>query len=238
MIEIKNISRSIQGKKVLENITLEIQKNCIMALIGPSGCGKTTLLRLITGLETPDEGEITINGVLAGTPEKVMPPHKRKIGMIFQDLALWPHMTARRHLAYVIRKQTDNKEKAADKIQKLLESVNLNGHSDRYPHQLSGGEQQRLAIARSLAQEPEYLLMDEPFSSLDPVLKEELESFIAQIQSESKIGIAYVTHNIKDLERITHRVALMQNGKLLQVGEKNEVFNYPVNRFVEKMIRV
>jgi ABC-type sugar transport system ATPase subunit len=238
MIEIKNISKSIQGKKVLEYITLDVEKDSILALIGPSGCGKTTLLRLIAGLEAPDEGEININEIQASNPNSVMAPRQRKIAMIFQDLALWPHMTARRHLAYVIQRQTAKKEMLNDKINKLLEAVKLNGHSDRYPHQLSGGEQQRLAIARSLAQEPQYLLMDEPFSNLDPILKEELELFIAQIQSELKIGIVYVTHNIKDLQRITHQVAVMQNGKLVQVGEKNEVFNNPVNQFVEKMIRV
>ncbi len=238
MIEIKNISKFIQGKKVLENITLDIEKDRILALIGPSGCGKTTLLRLIAGLESPDEGGITIDGIHAANPNSVLAPRKRKIAMIFQDLALWPHMTARRHLAYVIRRQTSNQENLTDKINGLLEAVNLNSHSDRYPHQLSGGEQQRLAIARSLAQDPQYLLMDEPFSNLDPILKEELELFIAKLQSESKIGIVYVTHNIKDLERITHRVAVMQDGRLVQVGEKVDVFNNPVNRFVEKMIQV
>ncbi len=124
------------------------------------------------------------------------------------------------------------------KIKRLLDAVNLNGHSDRYPHQLSGGEQQRLAIVRSLAQEPKYLLMDEPFSNLDPILKEDLELFISRIQFESKIGIVYVTHNIKDLERITDQVAVMQNGRLIQIGEKEDVFNNPTNRFVEKMLRV
>lgn len=123
--------------------------------------------------------------------------------MIFQDLALWPHMTARQHLTYVLSQKKDKNNTPDSTIKVLLDAVNLNGHSDRYPHQLSGGEQQRLAIARALAQEPKYLLMDEPFSNLDPILKEELELFISRIQCESKISIVYVTHNIRDLERIT-----------------------------------
>lgn len=238
MIEISHISKVVQGKKVLEDIILNVKRERIMALIGPSGCGKTTLLRLMAGLEVPDEGTITIDGIQASDSNCVLPPRKRQLAMIFQDLALWPHMTARQHLAYVLRQQNHSDSISDNKIKALLDAVNLNGRSDRYPHQLSGGEQQRLAIVRALAQGPKYLLMDEPFSNLDPILKEELELFISHIQAESKIGVVYVTHNIKDLERITDHVAVMQNGQLVQFGEKEYVFNNPANRFVEKMLRV
>ncbi|MBN1930918.1 MAG: ABC transporter ATP-binding protein [Desulfobacterales bacterium] len=238
MIEIKNISKMIQGKEVLENVTLNIEKDRILALIGPSGCGKTTLLRLVAGFEVPDEGSITIDGIQVGGSNYVLPPRKRQLAMIFQDLALWPHMTALQHLEYVIRQKKHQNNNFADKISSLLDAVNLNGHSDRYPHQLSGGEQQRLAIVRALAQDPKYLLMDEPFSNLDPILKEELELFISRIQSESAIGIVYVTHNIKDLERITDQIAVMQNGRLIQIGNKEDVFRNPANRFVEKILGI
>lgn len=237
MIAIKHISKTIQGKNVLDDITLSVEKARILALIGPSGCGKTTLLRLIAGLEVPDGGTITIDGVQASDSNRVLPPRERRLGMIFQDLALWPHMTARQHLEYVIRQQHHPNKTHADKIGKLLDAVNLNGHSDRYPHQLSGGEQQRLAIVRALAQDPKYLLMDEPFSNLDPILKAELELFISRIQSKSTIGIVYVTHNIKELDRITDQVAVMQNGRLVQLGTKTDVFNDPANDFVKKMLR-
>lgn len=237
MIEINNVSKSIQGKQVLHGVDLKIEKNRILALIGPSGCGKTTLLRLIAGLEVPDSGTIVIDGVRVSAPNSFMPPRKRKLAMIFQDLALWPHMTARQHLEYVVRRQNHQNNKQ-EIIDRLLEAVSLNGHSDRYPHQLSGGEQQRLAIARSLAQEPEYLLMDEPFTNLDPILKDEMEIFISRVQSESTISIVYVTHNIKDLEKITDQVAIMENGRIIQIGEKEDVFKHPVNAFVKKMLRV
>jgi ABC-type Fe3+/spermidine/putrescine transport system ATPase subunit len=237
MIEIRHISKTIQGKKVLEDISLNVDKESILALVGPSGCGKTTLLRLIAGLETPDEGSIDIDGVAASAENFLLPPRNRQLAMIFQDLALWPHMTARQHLSYVLRQQ-NHPNTPDNRIKALLDAVNLNGHSDRYPHQLSGGEQQRLAIVRALAQNPKYLLMDEPFSNLDPILTEELEVFISSIQRESKIGIIYVTHNIRDLERITDHVAVMHNGRLLQFGEKNDVFNNAIDPFVEKLLRI
>ncbi|BBO87533.1 ABC transporter ATP-binding protein [Desulfosarcina ovata] len=237
MIEIKHVYKKIQGQPVLEDVSLKIDKQRILALIGPSGCGKTTLLRLLAGLDRPDAGTITINGVRVSDSKHLTPPHQRRLGMIFQDLALWPHMTARQQLEYVIQKQKKRNLELTKKIGRLLDAVNLNGHSDRYPHQLSGGEQQRLAIVRSLAQEPEYLLMDEPFSNLDPILKTELQAFISSVQAETKIGIVYVTHNIKDLERITDRVAIMQKGRLIQVGDKREVVKSPVNQFVERMLQ-
>lgn len=229
---------TIQGKKVLEDISLNVDKESILALVGPSGCGKTTLLRLIAGLETPDQGSITIDGVPASDANFVLPPRNRQLAMIFQDLALWPHMTARQHLTYVLRQQNHTSDTSDNRIKDLLDAVNLNGHSDRYPHQLSGGEQQRLAIVRALAQNPQYLLMDEPFSNLDPILKEELEVFISRIQRESKIGIVYVTHNIRDLERITDHVAVMQNGRLLQFGDKDDVIKNAADPFVERLLRI
>jgi iron(III) transport system ATP-binding protein len=238
MIEIRHISKTIQGKRVLEDISLNVDKESILALVGPSGCGKTTLLRLIAGLETPDVGSIEIDGIPASGANFVLPPRNRRLAMIFQDLALWPHMTARQHLTYVIRRQNHTSDVSGNRIKALLDAVNLNGDSDRYPHQLSGGEQQRLAIVRALAQNPKYLLMDEPFSNLDPILKEDLETFIIRIQRESKIGIVYVTHNIRDLERITDHVAVMKNGRLIQFGAKDDVFNNAIDPFVEKILRI
>ena len=262
MIEIKHLHKSIQGKPVLKDISLNVEKKQVLALIGPSGCGKTTLLRLIAGLEKPDEGSITIDGVNVSNSHHVLPPHRRRLGMIFQDLALWPHMTVRQHLEYVIRKQKTqvltSKHKDSSrfkflrplrvfrgekiyhrkKISRLLDAVELSGHSDRYPHQLSGGEQQRLAIVRALAQEPAYLLMDEPFSNLDPILKEDLQKLIGQIYTGYKIGIIYVTHSIKDLEIITDKVAIMQAGRLIQMDNKATVFKHPASRFVKKILGV
>lgn len=237
MIEIDHISKTIQGRKILEDIQLKIEKKRVMAIIGPSGAGKTTLLRLIAGLETPDSGSIIIDGKKSSTCAKVLPPHKRKIAMIFQNLALWPHMTVRQHLSYVLKRRKLSKENLNVKIETLLESVALNDHDASYPHQLSGGEQQRLAITRALAQEPGYLLMDEPFNNLDPVLKEDLGKILADLKSKTQIGMVCVTHDIRDFERITDQVAVMQNGLILQAGNKDDVFENPVNLFVEKHLR-
>lgn len=238
MIEIKNLHKTIKGREILTDFSLSVEEGKILALIGPSGCGKTSLLRLIAGLDIPDNGIINIDGVVANNPESLLLPNKRKLGMIFQDLALWPHMTILQHLRYVVRHQNNAKSNSAEKVDKLLEAVKLNHHSSKYPHQLSGGEQQRLAILRSLAQEPDYLLMDEPFSNLDPILKVEIQEFISHIQSEFKIGILYVTHNIKDLERITDSIAVMQNGRITQFGRKDDVINGPINEFVQQMLGV
>nr|WP_320011081.1 ABC transporter ATP-binding protein [uncultured Desulfobulbus sp.] len=238
MIEIEHIHKTVQGKKVLIDFSLQVDKQKIVALIGPSGCGKTSLLRLIAGLDVPNKGKITIEGIPVNNPKILCPAHQRKVGMIFQDLALWPHMTARQHLQYVFGQQKAAKFNFDDKIETMLSAVNLNSHASRYPHQLSGGEQQRLAIIRALAQEPNYLLMDEPFSSLDPILKTEMESFVSHVQKESKIGILYVTHNLRDLEQITDKIAVMKHGRLVQFGDRNDVLSRPINEFVEKMTNI
>ena len=236
MIEIENITKSIQGKTVLEDVTLTVEKNRIMALVGPSGSGKTTLLRMIAGLSSPCSGVIRIDGIHASDSRFVLSPRKRKLAMIFQDLALWPHMTARKNLEYVVRRNRSNDKTVSDKIAGLLDAVGLNGHSERYPHQLSGGEQQRLAIVRAIAQEPDYLLMDEPFSSLDPILKEELQSFLFRLRKSSEIGIVYATHNFRDFEKITDHVSVMNSGRLVQTGNKNDVVNNPIDLFAKKIL--
>lgn len=237
MIEIDHISKTIQGRKILEDIQLKIEKKRVMAIIGPSGAGKTSLLRLIAGLETPDSGCIIIDGQPASTSATVLPPHKRNIAMIFQDLALWPHMTVGQHLSYVLGRRKRSKENLKVKIDTLLESVTLNDQAASYPHQLSGGEQQRLAITRALAQEPDYLLMDEPFNNLDPVRKEDLGKILAGLKSNTPIGMVCVTHDIRDVDHITDQAAVMQDGIILQTGNKDDVFEHPVNLFVEKILR-
>lgn len=238
MILIESISKQIGGKTVLDHFSLTVEKNRITALLGPSGCGKTTLLRLIAGLDAPDKGKITINGIWANDFRHPLPPRKRQVAMIFQDLALWPHMTVRQHLAYVLRGQRRPKTGRKNQINELLSMVDLAKKGGRYPHQLSGGEQQRLAIIRALAQAPQYLLMDEPFNHLDPILKQELETVILQIQARLKLGIVYVTHNIRDLEKIVDQVAVMQKGRLIQNKAKEIIFSHPFNTFVRQMLQV
>ena len=238
MIVLENLTKSYGEYKVLMGISLEVARYEILALVGPSGCGKSTLLRIIAGLEQPDSGKVRIDGNIVSSSSIMVSPAKRKLAMIFQDLALWPHMTAKAHLEFVLKSRHRSKESFEDNIQEIFQAVNLNGHAKRYPHELSGGEQQRLAIARALAQKPSYMLMDEPFSNLDPILKGELELFISTLKAKLNMGIIYVTHNVEDLVRIVDRIAVMNHGKLRQIGKKEAVFNQPRDDFVKKILKI
>jgi ABC-type sugar transport system ATPase subunit len=175
---------------------------------------------------------------MASSSLKMIAPGKRRLAMIFQDLALWPHMTGADHLRFILNSQHYPKDSINDTIQEIFTAVNLNGQSQCYPHQLSGGEQQRLAIARALAQKPDYVLMDEPFSSLDPILKEELAQFVSVLKAKLKMGIIYVTHNVEDLVRIADRIAVMDRGRLKQIGKREAVFNQPIDDFVRKILKI
>ena len=206
-------------------------------MLGPSGCGKTTLLRMIAGLERPDEGRVLIDGIEVSSPNKMVPPFKRKLSMIFQDLALWPHMTVKGNIKFVMEKNL-TKDILREEIHEILEKVNLIGFNNRYPHQLSGGEKQRLAIARALASRPAYLLMDEPFSNLDSLLKEELQNVVIKLKKDSQIGIIYVTHNIDEALILANRIAIMNKGRIEQMGTKDELLSNPKNEFVKRFLRV
>ncbi len=238
MIVVKNITKYFNKKLAVDHISLKVRSNETFALIGPSGCGKTTFLRLVAGLERPDDGHILIDSVKASSSSHMMPPNKRKVSMIFQDLALWPHMSVEAHIRFVLKKDTLPKDQYMEKTNLILRDVSLNGYNKRYPHQLSGGEKQRLAIARSIASDPHYLLMDEPFSNLDPILKGELENFIINIADRLKLGIIYVTHNIEEVFRLVDKVAVMKNGKLIQVDTKDNIFRSPKNTFVRTLLKL
>jgi ABC-type sugar transport system ATPase subunit len=238
MIVVENLTKSYGQNLALKGVTLEVQKGEILAVIGPSGCGKSTLLRLIAGLERPDNGTVSIEGVTFSSNKQMAAPQLRNVAMIFQDLALWPHMTAESHLKFVFRYRNRKQASSHADIHELLTAVGLNGHSKRYPYELSGGEQQRLAIARALAQVPSYLLMDEPFSNLDAMLKEDLENVIGDLKVRLNVGIVYVTHHAEDLLRVADRVAVMEGGELRQIGKKEEVIKQPRDEFVKKILGI
>lgn len=238
MIATINLTKTYGKTKAIEDVTLDVSPNEILALVGPSGCGKTTFLRVVAGFERPDEGRVLIDQVLVGNQSKWVEPQRRMLSMVFQDLALWPHMTVQAHIEFVLKKKRLSRDVLKRESNQILQNVNLNGHNKQYPHQLSGGEQQRLAIARSLASNPNYLLMDEPFSNLDPVLKEELQRFILCVKNELRMGIIYVTHNIEEVVLMADRIAIMDKGKLIQVGTKDEVLNRPKDDFVRRFLKV
>ncbi|GBD95917.1 MAG TPA: ABC transporter ATP-binding protein [Nitrospirae bacterium] len=238
MLSIEHLTKRYGDTEAVKDLTLELSLNEILAIIGPSGCGKTTLLRLTAGFESPDKGWILIDGVEASTPNHLIEPYRRSLSMIFQDLALWPHMTVKEHVEFVLKKNKLSRGDINLKIDRNLEDVNLNGYGNRRPHELSGGERQRLAIARALASEPTYLLMDEPFSNLDSILKDDLQELLLSLKNHHEMSIMYVTHNIEEALALADRIAVINKGRLEQIDTKDNILNNPKNNFVRRLLRI
>jgi len=236
MIKVENLKIRYGKHWILKGVDLQVQRNEALALIGPSGCGKTTLLRLVAGFEMPDEGNISIEDEMASRPGFVLPPSKRNISLIFQDLALWPHMTVEEHLLFVLNNKKKEKSYMENRIKELLKNVDLEPCANRFPHQLSGGEKQRLAIARGIAKNPKYLLMDEPFTNLDPILKKDQENFLNQLKNQFQMGIIYVSHNIEEVKNIADRIAIMKKGRITQADTKQIIFQNPLDEFVKSFL--
>lgn len=209
-LKVKNISKRLGNHLAVDGVSFKIAKGERLALLGPSGCGKTTTLRLVAGFETLDRGEIWINGHMVSSPEKSVLPHKRSLSMVFQDLALWPHMTVWENMNFAM-----GTKKSFKKIEDMLKLVSLEHHRNSYPAGLSGGEKQRLALARALVKESGILLLDEPFSSLDPVLKRKLLEQTRNIISG--ITTIYVTHDWPEAVFIADWIATMKAGQIDQI---------------------
>jgi len=212
ILEIKNLSHSYgETNQIIQNINLEIEKSDRVAILGPSGCGKSTLLRLIAGLEKPNLGQITIDGTVVSTEKFVVPPEKRKIGLVVQEKALFPHLSVYDNISFGIKKNIDKKAITDD----LLELLKIDSLKNKYPHEISGGEQQRVALARSLAPNPKLLMLDEPFSALDKDLKGVLYEEISQVFSERGSTILLVTHDSQEAEIMTKKQMKMDKGQFL-----------------------
>jgi len=237
MIKIKNILKNYGKDNILNNISFNIPSSKISVLSGPSGCGKTTLLRIIAGFEKPDKGKIMIDDIEVSTPNNIIEPHNRNLAMIFQDLALWPHMTVEKHILFTLKAQKAPKNKLKPKVHEVLDNVKLNDYSKKYIYQLSGGEKQRLAIARALATKAKYLLMDEPFSSLDYLLKNELYELVIRLKDEHKIGILYVTHNTEDIIHLSDNVLIIKDGRILESGSLEYLLNNSKSAFVCQLFK-
>lgn len=238
MITVQNLSKYYGDVKALDVVSCECKRDEIVVIIGSSGCGKTTLLRLIAGLETPDAGQIAIENMVVSTSRQSIEPHKRQVSLVFQDLALWPHMTVKEHIDFVLPFEKLKKGDIRLATESALSDVNLRGYENRYPHELSGGEQQRLAIARAIASKPRYLLMDEPFSSLDSILKENLFKLMLRLKKEKSIGLICVTHNIDEVNGLADRIAVMKNGQIVQFDSKENIMNNPKNEFVSSLLKL
>ena len=212
ILEIKNLSHSYdETNQIIQNINLEIEKLDRVAILGPSGCGKSTLLRLIAGLEKPNMGQITIDGTVVSTEKLIVPPEKRKIGLVVQEKALFPHLSVYDNIGFGIKKNIDKKTITND----LLELLKIESLKNKYPHEISGGEQQRVALARSLAPNPKLLMLDEPFSALDKDLKGVLYEEISQVFSDRGSTILLVTHDSQEAEIMTKKQMKMEKGQFL-----------------------
>ncbi len=218
LLRLIEVSKSFGGRKVVDRVSLEVAEGESIALLGASGCGKTTMLRLIAGLETPDSGEIHLVGervAIAG--RNLVAPHKRKIGFVFQDLALWSHLTVAGNLGFVLASLGVPKRGRAERIAEMLRLVRVEAFAGSYPGTLSGGEQQRVAIARALVGQPRLLLLDEPMSSLDAELKTDLLAELAALQQQLHVTTVYATHDHAEARALAHRIVLMRAGGIERV---------------------
>ena len=218
-------------------VSLEVRHGEFMVLLGPSGCGKTTTLRMIAGFLTPDGGEIWVGDRCLSSPASVVPPEQRRMAMIFQSYALWPHMTVAQNVGYGLRFKPGLSRADRDRrVAEMLRVVQLGGYDRRYPGELSGGQQQRVALARALVVEPEILLLDEPLSNLDANLREEMRFEIRRLHEAFGITTLYVTHDQAEAMVISDRVAVLDRGRLAQIGTSDELYDQPRTRFVADFI--
>ena len=221
----------------LDALSLEVAAGELVSLLGPSGCGKTTTLRLVAGFLTPEAGEIWVGDRRVSSPDAVVPPERRRMAMIFQGYALWPHLTVAQNVAYGLRfKAERSRADRARKVADMLKVVQLGGLDARYPGELSGGQQQRVAVARALVVEPEILLLDEPLSNLDANLREEMRFEIRRLHEAFGITTLYVTHDQAEAMVISDRVAVLEHGRLAQVGAPEDIFRRPQSRFIAEFI--
>jgi iron(III) transport system ATP-binding protein len=230
MIRLEGVSKRFGAVRAVLEATLEIGRGEFVALLGPSGCGKTTLLRLIAGFEAPDAGTVTIGeDVVAGGAW--VPPERRHVGMVFQDYALFPHLTVARNVGYGLARRGRD-----ERVAEALQLVGLGEHGDRYPHQLSGGQQQRVALARALAPEPSVVLLDEPWSNIDPALRSSMRDELAAILRATGVTVLLVTHEQEEAFSLADRVALMRDGAVVQTGTPEEVYYGPATRWAAEFV--
>ncbi len=219
---------------VLQSVDLTIHEGEFFSLLGPSGCGKTTLLKLVAGLLDPDNGEVWVGDTNLST----VPAEARKFAMVFQQSLLFPHMTVEDNVAFGLKMQKVGKKERLEKSRDMLEHVGLMGYGSRFPDELSGGQQQRVALARALVVDPRVLLMDEPFSALDPSLREEMRNLLRKIQKKFRVTVLFVTHDREEAFHLSDRIGIMSEGRLLQVGNAREVYERPLSTKIAAFLGV
>jgi iron(III) transport system ATP-binding protein len=235
IIELHNLRKQYGADiQAVDDVSLAVERGQLLALLGPSGCGKSTMLRLIAGLETPDSGEVWLEGNCAAGPRAWLPPEARRVGMVFQDYALFPHLTVRQNILFPLNGMRPRERQP--RVAAMLELVGLASLDERYPHQLSGGQQQRVALARALAPNPAVVLLDEPFSNLDVTLRNQMRDEVRQILQSAGATTLFVTHDQEEAFALADTVAVMFAGELAQVGTPRMIYLYPVSREVAAFV--
>lgn len=230
ILSLKNISKSFEKTEVLKNINIDLKEGEILTILGSSGSGKSTILNLIAGFEEPDFGEISIYDKVASSKDVFMEPHKRNVGFVFQNYALFPHLNVFKNISFGISNQDVNRQKLI--VNKMMKLTGLDGLEKRYPHELSGGQQQRVALARTLATDPKLILFDEAFSNVDSVLKSKIEKELVEIIKDNGISAIFVTHDSKEALSISDKIAYLENGDIKQLSSANGIYNCPCSKSV------
>jgi iron(III) transport system ATP-binding protein len=233
-VRLEGVAKSFGATRAVRGVSLEIARGELVSLLGPSGCGKTTLLRLIAGFERPDAGTIVVGDATVAAPDSFVAPEKRRIGMVFQDYALFPHLTVESNVGFGLTREA--RERRDELTRRTLELVGLQHKARSYPHELSGGERQRVALARALAPEPELVLLDEPFSSLDATLRSDLRRDVELILRDAEATALLVTHDQEEALSLGDRLAVMRDGSIVQVGTPEEVYGRPATRWAAQFV--
>src|SRR6266566_6156723 len=231
-IEVRNIRKQFGDFVAVDDVSLEIPQDSLTAILGPSGSGKSTLLRIVAGLERPDSGEV----LLAGEDATRLTPQRRNVGFVFQHYAAFKHMTVRDNVAFALTIRKRPKQEIRERVDELLELVQLQGFADRYPSKLSGGQRQRMALARALAAKPRVLLLDEPFGALDARVRAELRDWLRRLHAEVHVTTVFVTHDQEEAMEVADRVAVLNHGRLEQVGSPTDLYDHPASEFVLRFV--
>ena len=237
-ILLDGIVKSYGKEVVVKNLDLLVEPGEFLTILGPSGCGKTTTLRMIAGLEEPNQGNIKLDDkvVFSRNEGVVIPPEARNLGLIFQSYALWPHMTVEKNITLALKEQKISKDEIASRLANALDMVQLTGYAERYPSELSGGQQQRVAVARLIALRPTILLMDEPLSNLDAKLRTEMRASLKRLHRDLDATTVYVTHDQIEALTLSDRVIIMNEGQIMQEGSPYDIYHHPTNIFVAEFI--
>ena len=235
-VELRNLTKRYGANAVVDDVSLRIEHGQLVCLLGPSGCGKTTTLRLIAGFVEPTDGEIVVGGKTVSSPARTVPPEGRNMSMIFQSYALWPHMTVAENVAYGLRLRKLPAAEIQARLAAILGTTRLQPLAERYPGELSGGQQQRVSLARALVVEPETLLLDEPLSNLDANLREEMRFEIRRLHDQYRYTTVYVTHDQAEAMTTSDLIAVMNGGRIEQLGTPEDIYNRPRSVFVARFI--